>query len=102
MTRLAEVFRQAWRDVREAAAFAAHFTAAALVFAMAFLVPVSFLRWMGWRETGWRVDLAVVAFVTAIPSVLAVALLIVVWAARVARACRRRLTTRGSGPGPPA
>ena len=100
MARVPDIGRQVWRDVGEAAWFTAVLTPAAVTYAMAFLVPAALLRWVGWRQAGWSVDLAVAAIVSATPALLALALLILLWATRFVLAFRRRLTTRCGGPWP--
>ena len=100
MARLADIGRQVWRDVREAAWVTAVFTPATVVYAMAFLVPAALLRWVGWRKADWRIDLAVAVIVSTIPALLALALLILLWATRIVLAGRRCLATRCIGPWP--
>ena len=100
MARVADIGRHVWRDVREAAWLIGVLTPAIVVYAIAFLVPLALLRWVGWRKAGWRIDLALAVIVSAIPVLLVLALLILLWAARIVLAFRRCLTTLCSGPGP--
>ena len=95
---MAHVFRQIWRDLRDAVHVTAMFMEASLPFALAYLGAAAVIRWTGQRFTGgWESDLAGAAVIFLSPALLSLCLLVFVWVAQVVSACRSSLTKRRNG-----